>query len=125
MRRFIGESIEPKFHGQPFLSKKAGCPSAFRWRGGEFAVRETLAEWHEYGRRGRMELNQTPAHAQAALRRGSLGVGRDYYKIRTEGGRVFTVYYDRAPRNAADRTGEWILLEEEVVTGNGMEQENR
>jgi hypothetical protein len=119
MKRFIGESIEPKFHGQPRFSKKAGCPSAFLWRGEEFTVAEMLSEWHDYGRRGRMELNQTPAHAQASLQRGSLGVGRDYYKIRAEGGRVFILYYDRAPRNAADRMGEWILLEEEVEPGNG------
>jgi hypothetical protein len=115
MKRYIGESIEPQFHGQPLLSKKAGCPSAFHWRGKEFVVEEMLAEWHEYERHGRMELNLTPAHAQTARKRGSLGVGRDYYKIRAEGGRVFTIYYDRAPRNAADRKGNWILLEEEVM----------
>jgi len=32
-RRFIGEPIQVEFTGQPALSKKAGCPAAFTWRG--------------------------------------------------------------------------------------------
>jgi hypothetical protein len=113
-RRFIGEPIQVEFHGQPQLSKKAGCPVAFQWRGGRFAVTEMLAEWHDYSRRGRMGLNMTPAHAQAASRRGSRGVGRDYFTVRTDGGRVFTLYYDRAPHDVSNQSGEWYLFGEDL-----------
>jgi hypothetical protein len=32
--------------------------------------------------------------------------------VNTEAGRVFVLYYDRAPRNADDRRGAWLLREE-------------
>jgi hypothetical protein len=118
-RRFIGESIQTEHSGQPLLAKKAGCPVAFTWRGEPFAVAEMLAEWHDYSRRGRMADNMTPAHAQAAARRGSRGVGRDYFTVRTVCGRTFTLYYDRAPRDSADKLGEWFLLEERIPEGTG------
>jgi hypothetical protein len=115
MRRFIGESIHVKFNGQQLLKKRAGCPVRFTWRGEEHAVAEMLSEWHRYERRGRAALNMSPAHAAAALSGGSRGVGRDYYKVRTEAGRVFTFYYDRGPKSADDSLGKWVLLEEEVA----------
>ncbi len=120
-RRFIGEPIQAEFTGQPLLLKKTGCPAAFLWRGARYAVVEMLSEWHEYGRRGRMADNMTPAHAAAALKRGSFGVGRDYYRVRTGAGRVFTLYYDRAVRSSDDKLGEWFLLEE----GPGAAEENQ
>jgi hypothetical protein len=118
-RRFIGEPIQTDFSGQPLPIKKAGCPVAFIWRGERFPVAEKLAEWHDYSRRGRMADNMTPAHAQAASRRGSRGVGRDYFTIKTSGGRVFTIYYDRAPRSSAEHAGEWWLLSEDAEPGQG------
>ena len=114
MKKFIGESIQPEFASSPALLKKPGAPVRFAWRGETIAVGEVLAEWHEYGRRGRAALNMTPAHAAAAVERGSRGVGRDYFKIRTAGGRIFTLYYDRAPKSVSDSLGEWFLLEEET-----------
>jgi hypothetical protein len=111
-RCFLAEPIEAEFSGQPLLLKKTGCPAAFRWRGERFEVTDVLREWHAYGRRGRMADNMSPAHAAAAMRRGSYGVGRDYYTVRTAGGRVFTIYYDRAVKDASNALGEWILLEE-------------
>jgi hypothetical protein len=113
-RRFIDEPIQAEFTGQPLLSKKTGCPAAFRWRTVRYAVTELLAEWHEYGRRGRMADNMSPAHAQASLKRGSFGVGRDYYRVRTHAGQTFILYYDRTVRSSDDKLGEWFLLEEEI-----------
>ena len=78
---------------------------------------EMLAEWHDYSRRGRMADNMTPAHAQAASQRGSRGVGRDYFTVQTLGGRVFTMYYDRAPRTSSDHAGEWWLVSENAESG--------
>jgi hypothetical protein len=114
MKRFYGEPIQPEFALPPALLKKPGSPVRFQWRGETYLVTEVLSEWHEYSRHGRAALNMTPAHAQAALERGSRGAGRDYFSLRTDGGRVFTLYYDRAPKSVSDALGEWILLEEEV-----------
>jgi len=53
-----------------------------------------------------------PAHAQTASLRGSWGVGRFHFRVETECGRIFDLYYDRAPRDAFDREGAWFLLGE-------------
>jgi hypothetical protein len=125
MKRFIDELIQPEFASPLALLKKPGAPVRFQWRGETIAVAEVLAEWHEYGRRGRAALNMTPAHAQAALERGSRGVGRDYFKVRTGGGRVFILYYDRAPKSVSDSLGEWFLLEEEVNSEKDVPTDSR
>jgi hypothetical protein len=110
--RFIGEPIEAQFDQPPTLEKKPGCPDQFVWQGETYRVVEKLSEWHDYGRRGRMALNMRPDHATAALRRGSWGVGRDYYRVRTNTGQIFDLYYDRAPKKAGDRKGAWFLYRE-------------
>jgi hypothetical protein len=59
-----------------------------------------------------MEKNMQPAHAQAAARRGSWGVGRFHFRVRTQDSRFFDLYYDRAPEDAGDRAGHWVLFRE-------------
>ncbi len=59
-----------------------------------------------------MARNMRPERAAMASHRGSWGVGRDYYRVRTDCGRVFDLYYDRAPKNAGDRKGAWYLYRE-------------
>jgi hypothetical protein len=110
--RFIGEPVRALFDTPPALSKKPGCPDGFVWAGVEYRVVETLEAWHDHRRRGRMARNMTPEHAETAARRGSWGVGRDYFRVRVAGGRVFDLYYDRAPRDAGDRLGSWHLFRE-------------
>jgi hypothetical protein len=89
-----------------------GCPDRFTWHGETHAIVEILEEWHDYDRRGRMARNMRPTHAAAAQRRGSWGVGRDYYRVRIEQGRIFDLYYDRAPKTAGEGHGEWFLYRE-------------
>ncbi len=110
--RFIEEPIEVIFKMKPTLEKKPGCPDGFIWRGETHQITEILSEWHDYRRRGRMAHNMTPPHAEVASGRGSWGVGRDYFQIRTKSGRAFEIYYDRAPRNADRRKGQWFLYRE-------------
>ena len=112
--QFIGEPVEVAFDHPPALEKKPGCPDRFLWHGTTYRVVEKLNEWHEYGRKGRMARNMQPSHAAAAERRGSWGVGRDYFHVRTAGGRVFELYYDRAPQDAGRRKGAWFLVSELV-----------
>ena len=115
--RFIGEPVEAQFDQPPTLEKKPGCPDRFVWRNEAYRVTEKLGEWHDYRRRGRMAHNMRPGHVATAARRGSWGVGRDYYRVRTDSGRVFDLYYDRAPKEAGDRVGSWFLYRE--MTGSG------
>ncbi len=110
--RFIGEPIEVVFDEPPTLEKKPGCPNGFVWRGETHRVAEELAAWVDYTRRGRMARNMSPRHATTATLRGSWGVGRFYFRVRTDAGRIFDLYYDRAPGGADDRKGQWFLFRE-------------
>ncbi|UCH60735.1 MAG: hypothetical protein JSV61_04455 [Anaerolineales bacterium] len=110
--RFIEEQVEVMFREAPLLEKKPGCPDGFNWRGEIFQITEVLAEWHDYGRRGRYARNMRETHASTAERRGSWGVGKDYYRVNTNAQRVFDLYYDRAPRSVDHRKGNWFLFQE-------------
>jgi len=110
--RFIGESIDVTFDTQPILEKKPGCPDTFSWRGESFRIMEIISEWVDYKRSGRMARNMQPLHAAVAERRGSWGVGEFYFRVRTDGERIFDIYYDRSPKDVNHRKGEWFLYRE-------------
>lgn len=107
--RFIQETIQIHYSRQPLLEKKGGCPDGFFWRDEDYTIVEVISEWHDYKRRGRMERNMQPQHAEVAQTRGSWGVGQDYYRVRTENGKFFDIYYDRAPKDVDQRKGAWFL----------------
>lgn len=109
---FIGEEIEVRFDKAPMLEKKPGCPQGFNWRETDHQIVEMLSEWHDYSRKGRMARNMQPQHAEVAKGRGSWGVGRDYYRVQTDAGQVFDIYYDRAPKGVDKRKGAWFLFRE-------------
>jgi hypothetical protein len=90
----------------------AVCPDAFVRRRATYRIVEKLREWHDYRRRGRMARNMQPQHAAVAEGRGSWGVGRSYFQVRVEGGQVFELYYDRAPKGSDQRKGAWVLVSE-------------
>ena len=121
--RFIDEEVEVGFDRPPVLEKRPGCPDQFVWGERVFRIVEMVKEWHNYRRRGRMASNMREEHARTAARRGSWGVGRDYYRVRTEDGRLFDLYYDRAPKDAYRRKGAWYLFRE--LADDGPEQEIR
>jgi hypothetical protein len=110
--RFIDEPIVVQFEQPPLLEKKPDCPDRFVWRDKTYEIVELLSEWHDYSRRGRMARNMTPEHMVTALHRGSWGVGRYYFRVRTDTRQVFDIYYDRAPQNIEDRKGSWFLYRE-------------
>ncbi|MEW5986630.1 MAG: DUF6504 family protein [Chloroflexota bacterium] len=112
MSHFIGEPVTVHFNRPPLLEKKPPCPDQFTWQGQTFTVVEMVAEWRDYRRRGRMADNMQPAHAATAAQRGSWGVGRFYFRVRTADGRLFELYYDRAPQDADHRKGTWFLYRE-------------
>jgi len=110
--RFIAERVEAQFDDPPSLEKNPGCPDRFVWEAETYRVTEVIGEWQDYSRRGRMAHNMRAAHAEVAAGRGSWGVGRFYYRVRTLKGQVFDLYYDRAPKSADDRKGAWFLFRE-------------
>ena len=110
--KFIGEEIEVKFDKPLTLAKKPGCPDAFIWQNEEYRVVELLSQWSDFTRRGRFARNMQPHNQRKAVRRGSLGVGRFYFRVRTKVGRIFELYYDRAPKSVDDKMGSWSLYRE-------------
>jgi hypothetical protein len=110
--RFIDVAVEAYHHEPPLLSKAPGSPDGFFWAQEEFKVVKLISSWQDFRRKGRMGKNMTPEHLRTAEQRGSWGVGRFYYRVRTTSGRVFDLYYDRAPKDAGDRSGRWILWRE-------------
>jgi hypothetical protein len=110
--RFIDQPIEVIFNTPPIKEKTPPCPDGFIWEGTTYRVVEKLSEWFDFTRRGRMARNMQPAHATAALHRGSLGVGKFYFQVRTDTDQIFDIYYDRAIVSADDRKGHWFLYRE-------------
>jgi len=114
--RFIGVPIEVTHDRPPALEKKPGPPDGFTWEERAYRIVEVLSEWHDYHQRGKMKAfyvkERGSFRAKAAERRGSWGVGRDYYRVRTDTGEVFDLYYDRAPRRADHRKGGWFLYQQ-------------
>lgn len=111
-KQFISEEVTVQYTSPPAQLKKPHCPDGFTWREDLFTITACLAEWQDFTRRGRMAKNMQPQHAQIASQRGSWGVGRFYFDVQTHNNRCFRLYYDRAPADAADRAGSWILLAE-------------
>ena len=109
---FIDEPITVEFDQAPVMEKTPPCPNRFRWQERAYRVVEMLAEWRDFTRRGKMARNMRPSHAEAASSKGSWGVGRFFFRVRTDTGQVFDLYYDRAPKDANRRKGEWFLYRE-------------
>ena len=110
--RFIDQPIQVIFDTPPVMEKSPPCPDGFIWDDQTFRVVEKLSEWFDFTRRGRFARNMQPAHASVASRRGSLGVGRFYFCVRIDSGRIFEIYYDRIIVSADDRKGRWFLYRE-------------
>jgi len=85
-----------------------------------------LSSWSDFKRRGKMARNMRPEHAAVAASRGSLNVGRFYFRVRValssdasavellENAKeqIFDIYYDRAMKNVDDRKGQWFVYRE-------------
>ncbi len=124
---FFDQSIEPIFDTPPTLEKAPDPPNGFIWDGKTFRVTEMLSAWTDFKRRGRMARNMSPEHAATASSRGSLNVGRYYFRVRVrpavvrsadelpneqDATQIFDIYYDRAMKNVDDRKGQWFVYRE-------------
>ena len=129
---FFDDPIEVIFDTPPAREKTPDCPNGFTWGEKTYRVVEMLSSWSDFTRRGKMARNMRPAHAAVAASRGSLNVGRFYFRVRaalsgssiasplgtagqTKGetkNQIFDIYYDRAMKNVDDRKGQWFLYRE-------------
>jgi hypothetical protein len=125
---FFDQPIEPIFETPPAREKTPDCPHGFIWEDKTYHVVEMLSSWSDFTRRGKMARNMRPTHAAAASSRGSLNVGRFYFRVRvTLSGRaiasplgtagrtesqIFDIYYDRAMKSVDDRKGQWFVYRE-------------
>ncbi len=109
---YIGEIITVGFDTPLVFTKKPDCPDEFSWRGKIFSITELLSEWQDFSRKGKYSRNMKDAHLQRANIKGSLGVGRFYFQVRTDESRVFDIYYDRSIKNTLETGGFWVLFQE-------------
>lgn len=110
---FLDQPIEVSFDKPLLLEKNPDVPpNTFIWDGKTYRVTELLSSWNDYRRRGRMAQNMRPAHAEVASGRGSLNVGRFYFRVRVDTDQIFDIYYDRAMKSVDDRKGQWFIYRE-------------
>jgi hypothetical protein len=109
---FLDQPVEIIFDAPPAMEKSPPCPDGFIWEGEQYSVTELLSEWSDFTRRGKYARNMRPAHAALASNRGSLNVGRFYFRVKVENGQIFDLYYDRAMKNVDKRKGQWFLYRE-------------
>ncbi len=110
--RFIDDPVTVEFISPLLYEKTPVCPDRFIWDDEQFVIVELMLEWRDFERRGRSARNMRPAHAEAASTKGSLGVGRFYFRVKTDKNKIFDLYYDRAPKDALHRKGTWFLYRE-------------
>jgi hypothetical protein len=110
---FLDQPIEVIFDPPLSLEKNPDVsPNAFIWEDRTYRVTELLSSWNDFKRRGRMAQNMRPAHAAVASGRGSLNVGRFYFRVRVDTDQIFDIYYDRAMKSVDDRKGQWFVYRE-------------
>ena len=109
---FYDALVEVLFDTPPVYEKRPDCPNGFIWEGQTYRMVEILSEWSDFARRGKYARNMRPAHATVASNRGSLNVGRFYFRVKVDTGQVFDLYYDRGMKNVDDRKGQWFLYRE-------------
>ncbi len=109
---FYDHPIQPIFDTPPVREKTPDCPNGFIWDDKTYRVLEMLSAWSDFARRGKMANNMRPAHAAVASNRGSLNVGRFYFRVRVDTDQIFDIYYDRAMKSLDERKGQWFMYRE-------------
>jgi hypothetical protein len=79
---FLDQPIEVFFDTPPAREKAPDCPNGFIWEERTYRVVDLLSAWTDFKRRGKMARNMRPEHAAVAATRGSLNVGRYYFRVR-------------------------------------------
>lgn len=93
MAEFISEPLHPEpgsFDASGMARGEAGLPSRFEWRGEAYVVAELLEKW------------KTSSRAQ-----GELYLRRHWFKVRTVGGSIMTIYCERKPKPTKTAKQRW------------------
>ncbi len=93
MIQMLADKITVEFDEEPMYIRKPPCPQRFTWRKQLFHIEYMVSEWRTDGR------------VKSKLR--FIGVARIHFKVKTDCGRLFEIYFD--PRS---RPGQWILSAE-------------
>jgi hypothetical protein len=109
---FLDQPIEVAFLTPPALEKLPPCPDSLVWGQQTYRIVATISEWNDFERRGRASRNMRTPHAEAAASRGSLNVGRFFFRVSVDSGQLFDIYYDRSMKNVDDRKGSWFIYRE-------------
>ena len=122
---FYDAPIEVVYDKPPTYEKTPDCPNGFIWEDKSYRIVELLSEWSDFTRRGKYARNMRPAHAAMASSRGSLNVGRFYFRVKAvlsgsstaeqSDSRIFDLYYDRAMKSVDERKGQWFIYRELAV----------
>jgi len=109
---YIGETISVGFDEPPLFVKKPECPNTFFWRGRSYRVKEVISQWQDFSRQGNYSRNMKDVHLERAKTKGSLGVGRFYFRVLINDDRIFEIYYDRRIKSTYETSGFWVLFQE-------------
>ena len=90
---FVGEALVPtpgSFDAAAMSRGEAGVPREFTWRGEQHVVAALLASWKGTGQD-----------------RGETYLRRHWFRVRTVGGAILTIYCERQARNAKRPKSRW------------------
>ena len=110
--RYIGKEIIPGYTNGVLFVKDPACPDFFMQDQQIYVVKQVLSEWRDYQRKGNKTHNMRESHLQRAHLKGSWGTGRYYFRVETECGHTFEIYYDRTPSSRQNKFGHWVLFKE-------------
>jgi hypothetical protein len=95
--QFISEPIQPdrgSFDAAAMARGEPGLPRRFRWRGRDHDITETIEQW---------------ISSEAEGGSGELYLRRHWFKVRTTGGDIMTIYCERQPKPGRSARSRWWL----------------
>lgn len=97
-QQFVSEPIIPceaSVEAKAMARGEPGLPSSFTWREQTYAIVEVLGTWKESG----------PCRSGSSERY----LRKHWYKIKTDGNQVMTLYFERQARSSSQRKKRWWL----------------
>ncbi len=94
--------MPPQFFGQEIKATVGGelnVPVAFRLDDHEYKISAILDAWPDHG------FGKAPLHRKRWWHRRH----RNYYRVRTDDGKIFEIYHDRGTSLEGVRKGKWFL----------------
>ena len=96
------KGMAPQFFGREIevtVSGEVKVPVSFRLGEQEYVIAEILESWQDYG------FGNNTLHRKRWWQRPH----RNYYKVKTKGGVIFEIYYDRGTSLSRPELKKWIL----------------